>query len=202
MAIKNIVFDVGNVLVKWDPVAIIATTFPEIQDPFVFAQQIFKTGLWYDLNLGKVTEQQAIEKYHQAFHFEKQQFIQLMDIVKDSLVPVEGSIELVERLHQAKFPLYIITDNTQEIMLHLRKKYQFWHMFLGIVVSAEVGHLKPSPVIFKHLLNTYQLKAEETIFLDDIEVNVEGAKAVNMHALQFTTSAKCIEDLKDLNLRF
>lgn len=201
MAIKNIVFDVGNVLVRWDPVLVIQTVFPDMQDPLILMQKIFKVGFWYDLNLGKISEKEAIQKYHIALNIDKNALEQLMLAVKESLVPVEGSIELVERLHRMGFPLYVITDNTQEIMQHLRQKYDFWHMFQGVVVSAEIGHLKPSPLIYRHLLESYQLKPEETLFLDDVPANVEGALAVNMFSIQFTDVSKCIEDLKNFNIQ-
>lgn len=200
MSVKNIVFDVGNVLVKWDPVSIIRNAFPEVQDHLQFTQQFFKTGLWYDLNLGKISEQEAILRYHHALNIDKPMLEQLMSKVKESLVPIEGSVALLEKLHELGFPLYVITDNTHEIMRYLKQKYDFWHMFRGIVVSAEVGYLKPSPHIYTHLLESYQLKAEETLFFDDVPANVEGAQAVNMHSIQFTDVPKCILDLKRMNV--
>ena len=60
-------------------------------------------------------------------------------------------------------------------MVHLRARYSFWQMLNGVVVSAEVGALKPSPIIYQHLLTTYQLNAQETLFIDDHKLNVEGA---------------------------
>lgn len=202
MAIKNIVFDVGNVLVQWNPVSVISNTFPEIQDPLHLAEQIFRTAFWLDLNLGKISEQEAIQKFHHLLNVDKKTLEMLMQKAKESLLPVTGSIELVKDLHEAGYPLYVITDNTKEIMSHLKQKYDFWNLFLGVVVSAEIGHLKPSPHIYKYLLETYHLRAEETLFLDDIEANVKGAKAVDMVSIQFTTVEKCILDLKKLKVKF
>jgi putative hydrolase of the HAD superfamily len=201
MPVKNIVFDVGNVLVTWNPVNIIQNTFPEL-DPNLLLQQIFKTGFWLELNAGKITERQAIEIYHQQFNLSIPSLENLMHVVKESLIPLEDTLELVRQLKRAGFPLYIITDNTKEIMQYLRAKYQFWDLFIGVVVSADIGFLKPSPEIYQHLLETYQLRAEESVFFDDVPANVEGAKAVKMHSFQFSNAARCIEDLKTLNIQF
>ena len=200
MAVKNIVFDVGNVLVKWDPVSIIQKTFPEISDPSEFLQSIYKNNVWYDLNLGKISELEAIEHYHQKLNIEKASLIRLLTITKESLTPLEETLLIVKKLHQAQFPLYIITDNINEFMSYLRQRYTFWDMFLGVVVSAEIGHLKPSPHIYRYLLDTYKLKPEETVFFDDLKDNVEGAKAVNMQSFQFVGAEQCIKDLAKLKI--
>lgn len=205
MTIKNVVFDIGNVLVTWNPLAILQETFSELKnstDASHLLQKIFKADFWYDLNAGKITEVEAVEKYHIYLGKSKAELNLLLEKVKRSLTPLEDTLKIVERLHQANFPLYIISDNTIEIMAHLKKTYDFWNYFSGIVISAEIGHLKPSPIIYQHLLTTYQLKPEETIFFDDVDPNVKGAKDLNMHAFQFTTAEKCISDLKRFGINF
>lgn len=200
MPIKNVVFDVGNVLVKWDPLSILQTAFPDAADLNSLLQSIFRNNIWYDLNLGKCSELEAIDKYHKALNLEKDSLANLLTIAKNSLTPLEETLSIVKRLHQAKFPLYIITDNIHEFMSYLKQRYHFWDMFRGIVVSAEIGHLKPSPFIYQYLLETYQLKPEETVFFDDVKNNVEGAKAVNMFSFQFVGAEKCLKDLKELGI--
>jgi putative hydrolase of the HAD superfamily len=202
MAIKNIVFDVGNVLVKWEPLSIISNFFQDAEEFDVLVKKIFKSEVWIDLNLGKISEAEAVSQYVAVLGIPQNKLTALMLAVKESLLPIPGSIQLVKKLYNAGFPLYVITDNTKEIMVHLKRRYDFWPMFQGIVVSADIGHLKPSPVIYHHLLETYQLKPEETLFFDDIEKNVTGARAVNMLAMQFFTPEQCVEDLKHFEVIF
>lgn len=200
MTVKNIVFDVGNVLVKWDPRSIVKTTFGGEADIESLLQKFYKSNFWYDLNLGKITEKECIIQYKDLLKLDEITFEKLLYNTKESLVLLQDTINIVEKLHAAGFPLYIITDNTREIMSYLKQKYKFWDKFIGIVVSAEIGHLKPSPVIYKYLLDTYQLNERETVFFDDVLANVEGAKSMNMHAFQFSTAEQCKEDLKSLNI--
>lgn len=202
MAIKNIVFDVGNVLVKWDPKPVVQKVFPEVEEPEHLILKLVKSEVWLDLNRGKISEKEAIQKYKQELRVSHTQLEHLMHEIKESLHPVEGSFELVEKLSKANHPLYIITDNTHEIVAYLKKRYNFWQHFHGVVNSAELGVLKPSPVIYQYLLETYKLVPEETIFFDDLQANVDGAIAVNMKSIQFVNSAKCIEDLRNLNIIF
>lgn len=200
MAIKNIVFDVGNVLVRWEPQVIISRVFPNHVDPQHLLQSIFRHQTWYDLNLGSINEAQAIDRYHQQLGIEHVQLQMLLQVVKESLLPVPGSIELLERLSTKPFHLYALTDNTIEIMAYLKNKYTFWPLFKGIVVSAEIGHLKPSREIYHYLLNHHRIKAQETIFIDDHAPNIEGAKAVGITAIQFLNTEQCIEALRDLKI--
>ncbi len=198
MTIKNIIFDIGNVMVRWDPLSITTELFPEHPNIAQLNQQLFKSATWFDLNLGKITDQQALQQYQQNLGIDPKQLEQLMPAVKRSLTPITGSAELVAQLYQAQYPLYALTDNTKEIMAFLKAEYDFWRMFRGVVVSAEIGVLKPNPAIYEYLLNTYQLTAQETLFIDDHQPNIDGAQAVGIQALRFETVKKCIEDLKKI----
>jgi putative hydrolase of the HAD superfamily len=195
--IKNVVFDIGNVLVQWNPQVVIALVFPEVINPTGLSNAIFKSPIWYDLNLGKLSEKAAIALYASKLGIAVSRLEKLMFTIKESLIPVAGSFELLDKLSKAGIPLYCITNNVQETMTYLKKKYDFWYKFIGIVVSAEVSVLKPSPEIYQHLLKKYHLIPGECVFFDDILSNVNGAKAVGMHAVKFTTALQCKKDLWD-----
>lgn len=197
MRVKNIVFDIGNVLLKWSPPDIIKTLFPANPDQQILVQKIFKSQIWCDLNLGKLTEKEAISLYIKEFPKETSVFEILMDVVKESLTPLPGSLELFHKAYKSGKSLYSITDNVKEIMMFLKEKYDFFEKFQGIVVSAEEGFLKPSLEIYQILLDRYELISSETIFMDDVLRNVEGARQAGMHALHFTTAEACEKELQD-----
>lgn len=200
MAYKNIVFDVGNVLIRWDPQGIIDEVFPCHDDPTELMLNIFKHQTWYDLNLGTINEQQAIIRYHQRLGIDIASLETLLYAVKESLIPIPGTAELLQRLSNKPFDLYALTDNTHEIMKYLKSKYHFWPLFKGIVVSAEIGYLKPANEIYHYLLKHYDLKAHETVFIDDHKPNVLGAKAVGIEAIQFFNITQCIDELRELQI--
>lgn len=120
-----------------------------------------------------------------------------MAYVKESLTPVKGSFQLLDNLYQSGVPLYCITDNVKEIVDYLKIKYDFWDKFIDVVVSADIGYLKPAEEIYLHLLKNNQLIPAETLFIDDHMPNVEGAKNVGMHAFQFTNAVACEDILKN-----
>lgn len=202
MSISNVVFDIGNVMVVYDPHRVVENLFPHHPNTRMLTQQIFKSQTWFDLNLGKVTEAEANVQYNKLLGIEIARLELLMQEVKESLIPVKGSFELLVKLHQANIKLYSLTDNVREIMVYLRNRYNFWDYFAGVVVSAEVKVLKPAKEIYMHLLDSYRLNPQDSVFIDDLPRNIEGAKAVGMHGIVFKDALSCELELKSLGVKF
>lgn len=197
--IKHIVFDVGNVLLKWQPSHVVRKLFPE-QNTMELTQTLFKSPVWYDLNLGKISEAEALGIYHETHSIDYEKLNFLLQEIKNSLLPVDNSLDLLSKLYESDYALYALTDNVREIMSYLKGKYTFWDKFKGIVVSAEVGYLKPAPEIYSHLLSTYDINPVEAVFIDDHLPNVDGARLVGMQGIQFINANQCIDELSQLGV--
>ncbi len=197
MKIKNIVFDVGNVLVRWAPYEAIKSVFPE-RDPIKFFDEM--RPLWLDLNLGKLSIETAIVIYQDQLKISKEQSKKLMLELTTSQTPIPGSLELLQKLYHLKIPLYSITDNIKEFIEYHRVHSNFLHYFNGIVVSAEIGILKPDQKIYRYLLDQYALNPAESVFIDDSIINVEGALSVGMQSFQFTDAKACEIKLIELGI--
>ena len=199
---KNVIFDIGNVLVKWSPKDIVRATFGDNLLVDSRVQNIFQHELWYLLNRGEINESQAKQQYQTVLGLTPMLVSRLFEEVKYSQVPVEGTTELVRKLKLAGYSLYALTDNVKEIVAHLRSQYEFWKDFCGVVVSAEVKCMKPAPEIYHHLINTYNIVPNETVFIDDHFPNVQGARDVGLKAIQFQSSVQCERDLRSMGLSF
>lgn len=198
MKIKNIVFDIGNVLVKWAPFDVIKSVFPD-SDPEGFFKAMYP--VWIDLNLGKVSELEAIELYHQQLKFPKDKLVQLMYAFKTGQTPIPGSLELLEELSCLEgIELYSITDNIRELIAYHRANSNFLDKFKGVVVSADIAVLKPNAAIYNNLLTSYNLIPGECVFIDDLAINVDGARKVGMRAFQFLDAKQCRMELKALRI--
>jgi len=200
--IKNVVFDVGNVLVRWAPLEIARLTFGEIDDLEQRARAVFQSETWLALNKGHLSEQQAKQQYQDTIGLSELECDKLFYYVKQTQLLIYGSVDLLKRIKGAGYHVYALTDNVHEIVSHLKETYDFWPLFEGATVSAELGLLKPQPEIYQSLLTTNQLKAEETVFLDDMPYNVEGAEKEGMAAIQFKDAHQCEQELKAMGLDF
>ena len=200
--IKNVVFDVGNVIVRWAPLEIIRLTFGDMNALEARAQSIFQTETWTDLNKGLITEAEAKMIYQNSLGLTTLECERLFYYVKQTQILLFGTVDLIERLKASGYKVYALTDNVHEIVAYLQASYSFWSLFDGATVSADVGVLKPQPEIYQTLLKQYDIQASETVFIDDMPHNVEGAQAVGISAIQFENAGQCERLLKDFGLCF
>ena len=198
--IKNVVFDVGNVIVRWSPLEITRLTFGELDDLETQARSIFQSTIWLDLNKGFLTDNEAKLRYQQELDLSSLECDRLFYYVKQTQILLYGSVELIERVKRSGYGVYALTDNVVEIVEYLKSTYQFWPLFDGAAVSAELGMLKPQPEIYQALLSNNGLEASETVFIDDMPYNVEGAKAVGMAGIQFSDVSQCERELLALGI--
>lgn len=203
--LKNVIFDVGNVFVRWSPPEIIERCFniPRgREENHARVAQLFGSPLWKAVNRGELTRAEAELAYRHQHGLSAMESEALFFHAMDHQTAVEGTENLALRLKNAGYGIYGLTDNVREIVSHSKIRHTFWTLMDGVVVSAEVGVLKPDLKIYKYLLNTYTLKAVECVFLDDVAGNVEGAQRSGMHALIFTDAQAAETALSGLGLAF
>lgn len=199
-SIKNIIFDIGNVLVRWSPIEIIRLTFGEIDNDKDLAKALFQSDLWLAYNRGEFSESEAKRQFQTQFRLSEDIVEVLFYYIKQTQIPIYGMHDLVKRVKLAGYNTYALTDNVLEIVDHLKTRYDFWDLFLGAIVSAEVKCLKPSAQIFNCLLDTYHLKADKCVFIDDVLANVEGAKTLGFNTILFKNAAQCERELHLLGI--
>ena len=203
--IRNVVFDVGNVFVRWSPPEIVRRCFDLAADSdanLKRAEALFRTTIWRRLNLGELTQREAELAYQAELGLTKEETQKLFFHVTDHQEMIDGTVAIAQRLKKAGYRVFGLTDNVHEIVAYHKARNTFWDLFEGAVVSAEIGLMKPDPAIFRHLLETFKLTAGETVFLDDFQVNIDGARSVGMEARLFTTASRCEQDLRELALSF
>lgn len=205
--IKNVVFDIGNVVVRWAPLEIMRLTFSDslsLSDSSAAeqkAESIIQSEIWLGLNKGQITENDAKSQYKEALGLTDLECERLFYYVKHTQVLIYGSVDLIQRCKAAGYTVLALTDNVHEIVAHLKSTYTFWNLFDGAIVSAEVGLLKPQPEIYQSLLSNYELQASETVFIDDMSYNVEGAEAVGIAGIQFKSAFQCEQALQALGVQ-
>jgi putative hydrolase of the HAD superfamily len=188
VAIRNVIFDVGNVLVVWDPVAIESCTFGgETLAQESYVSPIRGNPIWLALNRGELTFVEARGRYLKQ-GFEAAAIDRFFDHVLGTQDLKHDTVAMMRDLADAGYRLFAITDNVREIVEHLKKTYDFWRHFECAAVSAEIGVLKPDPAIYRWLLEEAALEPDECVFMDDVPSNAEGAQAVGIEAFVFTTA--------------
>lgn len=184
--IRNIIFDMGNVLIKFVPSRIVEELgLDSKEDEELLLSTIFHTGEWHLTDLGVLTELDLWNSVSQKLPGHLLGYAH--DIILEwdrNLVPVPGMEDIIRMCREGGYKIYLLSNAS------LRQPLYFPHIpgsqyFDGTVVSALVGICKPDRRIYEYLLFKYGLKAEECIFIDDLPANIEAAKEVGIHGILF-----------------
>jgi 2-haloacid dehalogenase len=199
-AVTTVVFDIGNVLIEWDPRHLYRHIFATSEEMERFLATVCTSAWNLELDRGKSFEQGVAELVDRFPHHEEA--IRAFDLRWDEMVPglVEGTLALMERLEARGVPLYAITNFSAEKFEIARRRFPFVDRFRGVVVSAHERSVKPGRRIFEILLERYALRAEDCLFIDDSAANVTGARAVGMTAHHFKDAAGLEKILVELGL--
>jgi 2-haloacid dehalogenase len=198
--ISTVVFDVGNVLIEWDPRHLYRRIFDDADEVERFLATICTSAWNLELDRGKPFAEGVAELV--SIYPDQEAAIRAFDERWSEMVPglVPGALPLMERLEEKGVPLYAITNFSREKFAEARLRFPFLDRFRGVIVSAHEQLVKPERAIFELLLDRYGLRAEECLFIDDSAANVAGAKAVGMAGHHFRNAEELEMTLVDLGL--
>lgn len=193
---KNVIFDLGAVLIEWDPALAFADAFTTREAAETWMDRIDFSG-WNRFQDGGRSFADGLaaaraEHGDEARHLDGYVAAFALTIGK----PVPGSWEIVEALLARGVPLYAITNWAAETFPAALEMYpRLGKVFSDIVVSGEVAMLKPQASIYRLLMDRNGLQSQDCVFIDDSPANVEGARAVGMDAIHFTDADSLGRDL-------
>ena len=181
---RAVVFDIGGVLLDWDPRYVYRELLPDPDDLEQFLAEICTPHWNGTLDAGRSFDEACRELAGQ--HPDQAELIHAW-VRQDEMVrgEIPGTAALVDRLVAAGVPRYLLTNMPADVFAARQASFEVLRRFDGAVVSGEEGVLKPSPEIFRRLAERFALDPAETLFIDDAEANVSGAQAAGFHALRF-----------------
>ena len=194
----NVVFDLGGVVVAWNPTDIIARAVADPATRPVAMQHIMKHPDWLELDRGTLELDDAIRRATERSGLDESLVRAVVESVPASLVANDETVALMRRVKAAGNGLYVLSNMPTGSMAYLEQRYDFWDLFDGAVISSRVHYCKPEREIYEHLLTTYSLDPAHTVFIDDVAANVEGARAVGIQAIQFVSVRQTEEELRKL----
>lgn len=201
--IKNIVFDMGGVLIKWTPRMYIDRYNLTEEEKILLEKVIFRNYHWPLLDFGYYkTEQDFLNDINPMIPEH------LRDIAKDIVTKWDqpqvpdypGMADLIGKLKNNGYKIYLLSNAGP-------RHDEYWprvaasKYFDGKVVSAYESQFKPGTEIFKTLLNRFSLKAEECVFIDDVAVNCAGAFLAGLTPIVFENPEQLVTELSKLNIR-
>lgn len=195
--IRNVVFDAGGVLVHWNPDAVIRKALGPDVDADAARAAVYGHPDWHLYDQGRINSQELARRVAERLPLANGAFARLIQTTLECLTPIEGSLRMMEDLRRRGKRLYMLSNMPAETFDYLQGA-PYWSLLDGWVISAHVGLLKPGREIYEHLLEKHGLVAEETVFFDDLEANIRGARELGIHGILFQDPDQARADLEKL----
>ena len=190
---KNIVFDMGRVLLTFQPEIPLDKYCTNEEAKIIINRELFQAKEWVACDLGDMDKEERFAsvstRVPQAYHEE-------LRLCNDNwhrhMKPMEGAEDFIAYVKAMGCRCYVLSNASEEFYEYFPREYDT-ALFDGILVSSDEHLLKPGAAIYECLLARYDLKPEESLFIDDVSANVDGARAVGMNAVQFNSN---FEDIR------
>jgi putative hydrolase of the HAD superfamily len=196
--IKNIIFDMGNVLTIYNAREHIMKYVDNENDFYIIANQVCASVEWIKMDRGTLTDEEAVQSICKRtpvrLHNTISRFISEFRIEQPENLPME---ELVKKLKDSEYKLYLFS-NTAHRFHKFSKNIKSIEYMDGIWISCEHGYLKPEPDAFNSFFQKFQLKPSECFFIDDSPANIEASLRMGMKGCVYHKDVHELEE--DLRL--
>lgn len=191
--IRNIIFDMGNVLLDYDPQIPLNTYLDNEDDRAVIRKELFEGPEWIQRDLGKISLEDMYanicKRVPEHLWEPLKKCVYGWDIC---MTPIDGALDFCTYAKEKGYAIYVLSNAGEDFYRYF-PEFAPLDFFDGVVVSSDIHIIKPDVEIFHYLLEKYQLNASECLFIDDREENVEGAKSAGMEAILFHNDFEEIE---------
>lgn len=199
--IKNVIFDLGNVLIRWDRRRLYSKLFGENEAEMDWFLTEVCSMDWNNLHdagrpFAEGIAEAAAKHPKYKTHIEAY-FGRWPEMLGGT---IDDNVRVLKDLAAAKVPLYALSNWSVETFSLVEREYDFWPHFQGIVLSGETKCVKPDPEIYRILLERYALKPQESVFIDDSLANIQTAEALGFKGIHYSEFIQLREKLTNLGI--
>ncbi|PLB17690.1 MAG: HAD-superfamily hydrolase [Flavobacteriaceae bacterium FS1-H7996/R] len=201
--INTIIFDLGGVLIDWNPEYVFLDAFNGDREKMQWFFNNICTSDWNENQdagypLAQATKD-LVEKFPEHAYYIKMFYGKWENMLGG---PIDGTVKVLENLIKTeKYKLVALTNWSHETFPIAQKRFEFLRWFEGIVVSGDEKTRKPFKDIYDITLNRFNIAPEKSLFIDDNLRNIEAANALGINGIHFETPEKLIQQLKEYNIQ-
>lgn len=196
--IKNIIFDVGDVLLEYRWKDMLKDYGLPDDEAYKVGNLMFNDNLWHEFDLANMTHDDIVGQYLKNYPEYAEVMQWFMTHGELMHVKREDVWEKARQLKEKGYGIYILSNYSQELFEKHTKDAPFISLADGVVVSYQIHITKPDEKIYHYLLDKYNLKADECIFFDDREENTEAARKLGIEAVTVTSREFLLDELDKL----
>jgi len=194
--IKNIIFDLGNVLISFRPSEYFDKRDYSENIKSKILTDIFGSEEWLRLDNGEISTTEAIDAIALKSSLNKEEIVHIFNLRTEIIFPMDENIGLLLPLKKQGYRLFFLSNFPIDIFEEVKTGYYFFKHFDGGIISSEVKCSKPDKRIYRYLCEEYSLIPQECIFIDDSEINVRGAESTGMMGFVTYGSPQISEELE------
>ena len=203
MAIKNIIFDFGGVVMDWNPRYFFKDYFNDDEKMEYFLKNITTDEWNIEQDRGRTLAEGTAIQVANFPEWEKEIRAYYDNWTTMLKSEIADNVAVLRKLEHSEYELFGLTNWSAETFPYAVKNYDFFSIFKGkIVVSGTEKLIKPNPEIWHVLLNRYQIKAEESVFIDYNFKNIEVAKSLGFICIHIKEDTDLEKELRDLGIEF
>lgn len=199
--IRNIIFDIGNVLLNFKPELFLRRFTSDKNRIKEFTAKIIKTELWLSLDRGAISLKEAQIEYLKRYPEESDLLAVFFNHWKEMLTIIPQNIQILQDLKSNNYKVYLLSNFIREAFTYVTAQYDFFKLIDGKVISYDIKSIKPEEIIFQSLIEKYRLKPEQCLFIDDEEGNITKAKAMKMETIHYYEGMDLQLELRKLNIK-
>ncbi len=199
--IKNVIFDMGNVLIRFDRDYFISRLGIEGEDRELLKREVFLSLEWARMDRGSLTDEEAAQsvckRLPEHLHDAAKKLVGMWD---RPILPIDGMYDLVKELKEAGYGIYLLSNASF-------RQHDYWpripgsEFFDDTFISCDHRLVKPQPEIYREMLKKFGLQAEECVFIDDVPANIEGAYFCGIPGIVFHGEAAALrKELRTLDV--
>lgn len=196
-----VIFDLGNVLLQWDPRLLYSKLFPDKAKMEHFLTVVCPPEWNLEQDRGRSFAEAVAEATgrHPSHRSDITAWLDRFDEMIPG--PIEGTVRILEQLKAQGVTCYALSNWSAETFAKTRPRFKFFDLFDGLVISGEEKVIKPDSEIYQIICKRYGFKPADAVFIDDSSANIEAAKKLGFHTIHFQDPARTQKELNSLGFR-
>lgn len=197
--IRNIVFDIGRVLIEFEWFDYVGRLFDKETAEKVTAA-MWGTGYWKQLDIALLTDDEILDLFYSAGPEYRKEIREAFDRVGECVKRRDWAIPMIDDLKSRGYRVYYLSNFSEHVMGSNPDALDFVSHMDGGIFSCDVHLIKPDPAIYQELIRRYDLAPERCVFIDDLRSNLEPAEKLGLKTLLFRSQEQAEKDLDGLLL--
>lgn len=192
--IRNIVFDIGNVLIGFEPMDYLTSLFGE-KKAVRIAEAVFGSGYWQELDIARLSVEEILELFYSGAPDLRNEIKEAFYRIGECVTRLEWPVSLIDSLKEKGYHVYFLSNMSEHVKASNTAAFDFVSHMDGGIWSCDVHTIKPGAEIYKLLFDKYGLVPEESLFIDDHKENIAVGKKLGMKGIVFKDHDQFVADL-------